>query len=103
MEKVIARYNNIMMVICREYLTIGYSFSDNTGDWNLRDMVAECDYQLSTYYEVGHCNEEMRHSLDIDERNTWKREVGFLQRFIDTYSKYIDDMECTTGHCSMYD
>ena len=103
MKKVIDRYNNIMESICREHLTIGCELSENTSNWNLRDMVAECDYQLSTYYEVGYCNEELRHSRDQDDRNMWRREVGYLTRFINTYSKYIEDMECTTRHCSKFD
>lgn len=103
MESAIKRYNNLMNDLCREHNTIGQPLSENTEEWNLRDMVAECDYELSTYYEGGHCNEEMRHSDDEDERKTWRSEVGRLTRFIKAYEPFIDGMICAEGHCSKYD
>lgn len=54
-EKVIQRYNNIMCSIGYEHCTIGTDFSESTEGWNLRDMVAECDYTLSTYFEMWTC------------------------------------------------
>lgn len=65
-------------------------------------MVAECDYTLSTYYESGHCNEDMRHG-DEEDKKLWKSETGKLKRFINTYSPFISDMKCVSGHCSKYD
>ena len=103
MESALKRYNNLMYELGREHNTIGCTLSENTDEWNLRDMVAECDYELSTYYECGHCNEEMRHSADVDERKMWRSEVGKLTRFIKTYEPFIDDMICAEGHCSKYD
>lgn len=103
MESAIKRYNSIMYSLAREHNTIGQFLSENTSEWNLRDMVAECDYELSTYYEVGHCNEEMRHSHDEDERKTWRSDVGKLTRFIKRYEPFIEDMVCAEGHCSKYD
>lgn len=103
MENALKKYNDIMNSIAREHLTIGEWLSEDTGEWNLRDMVAECDYQLSTYYEYGHCNEEMRHSEDEDERKAWRSEVGRLSRFIKRYEPFISDLVCAEGHCSKYD
>ena len=103
MNSAIKRYNNIMYDLCYEFATIGTRFSENTEKWNLRDMVAECDYRLSTYYEYGHMNEELRHSDDEYERKMWRSEVGKLTRFINAYKPFIKDMECTEGHCSQYD
>ena len=103
MESALKRYNNLMYDLCREHNTIGQLLSENTSEWNLRDMVAECDYELSTYYEVGHVNEEMRHSDDQDERKLWRSEVGKLTRFIKRYEPFIGDMVCAQGHCSKYD
>ena len=103
MESALKKYNSIMYYIAKEHLTIGERFSENTSEWNLRDMVAECDYQLSTYYEGGHCNEEMRHSDDEDERKVWRSEVGKLSRFIKRYEPFVGDMVCAAGHCSKYD
>ena len=103
MESALKRYNDLMYDLCREHNTIGQSLSEDTSEWNLRDMVAECDYELSTYYEVGHCNEEMRHSYDEEERKMWRSEVSKLTRFIKRYEPFIGDMVCAEGHCSKYD
>ena len=99
MEKITERYNNIMCSICYEHCTIGTDFSESTEGWNLRDMVAECDYTLSTYFECGHANAEMKQEC----YKTWKSDTGKLQRFIKAYEPYIDGMKCVSGHCSKYD
>ena len=96
------RYNDIMYYIAIEYLTIGERYSENTENWNIRDMVAECDYQLSTYYEDGHCNEEMRRE-DEEGRKRWYSETGRLKRFIEAYKPFIEGVKCADGHCSNYD
>lgn len=103
MQKVIKRYNSIMSMLCYEHNTIGTRLSEDTENWNLRDMVAECDYVLSTYYEDGHCNGDMRYSYEPEERAAWRRETGFLKRFIDRFSPMIADMKCVSKHCSKYD
>lgn len=103
MKTAVERYNGIMFYICREHVTIGTRFSEDTEGWNIRDMVAECDYQLSTYYEEGHCNGDMRYSDDEDERKAWKSETGKLKRFIKAYEPFIEDVVCKKGHCSQYD
>ena len=97
------RYNDIMSCIGYEHNTINTRFSENTDGWNLRDMVAECDYTLSTYYEGGHCNAEMKTSSYIEERKMWKSETGKLKRFIEAYKPFIDELKCVTRHCSKYD
>ena len=93
------KYNEIMETIGYEHATIGTEWSESTEGWNLRDMVAEADYYLSTYYESGHCNCEMKR----EDRKTWLSETGKLKRFIAHWEPYIEDMECTSGHCSKYD
>ena len=98
-ETAIKRYNDLMFALCREHNTIGTSYSENTDGWNLRDMVAECDYTLSTYYEAGHANAEMKE----EDQKTWKSETGKLKRFIEAYKPFIGGLKCTTGHCSQYD
>jgi len=102
MGKAIERYNSLMEMICWEHNTIGTRFSEDTENWNLRDMVAECDYALSTYYEVGHVNEEMR-TGDADDRKCWRSETGKLRRFIKAYEPFIGGLECASGHYSQYD
>jgi hypothetical protein len=103
MEIALKKYNDLMYDLCREHNTIGQPLSENTSEWNLRDMVAECDYELSTYYEGGHCNEEMRYSDDPEVRKMWRSEVGKLSRFIKRYEPFIENMICAEGHCSKYD
>lgn len=102
-KRAIRTYNNIMTDLCYEHNTIGTKLSENTQNWNLRDMVAECDYVLSTFYEEGHCNESMRHSSCRESRKAWKYFIRRLKRFINNYNKYIDNMKCKEGHCSIYD
>lgn len=103
LDEAIRRYNGIMNSIGYEHNTIGTPFSEHTEGWNLRDMVAEADYTLSTYYEDGHANAEMRRSREPDERAYWRSETGRLKRFISTYAPHIVGMQATTGHCSQYD
>ncbi len=103
MESAIKRYNKLMSSLCREYLTIGTNLSENTDGWNIRDMIAECDYTLSGYYEAGHINAEMRYSDDPEERKMWKSETAKLIRFIEAYKPFIEGVQCVSGHCSKYD
>ena len=93
------RYNSLMIELCYEHNTIGTRLSENTDNWNLRDMVAECDYVLSTYHEDGHTNYELKE----ENPKQWRSETDKLKRFIKAYEPFIDDMVCTEGHCSNYD
>lgn len=103
MKSAVKKYNDIMRTIGYEYNTIGTRLSEETETWNLRDMVAECDYTLSTYYEDGHCNADMRFSRYDDERKMWVSEVGKLKRFINHWKPYIKDIKCSVNYCSRYD
>ena len=99
----VKRYNSIMGFLGYEHNQIDTLYSENTENWNLGDMVAECDYVLSTYYEYGHVNEALRHSQDLEERKMWKSETCRVARFIKAYEPFIQNMQCITGHCSIYD
>lgn len=103
MESAIKRYNNIMKKIGYEQNTINTRFSESTDGWNIRDMVAECDYKLSCYYEIGHANNDMRYSNDLEERKMWRSDTGRLKRFIKTYEPFIKGIKCVSKHCSIYD
>ncbi len=103
MEKVTKRYNGIMFDLCLEHNTIGTGFSEGTEGWNLRDMVAECDYQLGLYYEGGTMSYEELHSDDEFEKKNARSAVGKLKRFIEAYEPFIEDIQCVEGHCSQYD
>lgn len=99
MKRAIRTYNGIMEATGYEHNQIGTWYSENTENWNLRDMVAECDYTLSTYYEEGHCNCDLKEY----EPNTWRKHTTRLKNFIKRYEPYIKDMKCYEGHCSGYD
>lgn len=108
MESAGKRYNNIMYDLGLDHLVVGLPDSDmergsEAKGWNLRDMVAEADYQLGLYYEDGTLQGEMRDSDYESERKAWRSEVGKLKRFIEAYKPFIKDMQCVTGHCSQYD
>ena len=98
-EKAIKRYNGIMIANGYEHNTIGTGLSENTDNWNIRDMVAEADYVLSTFYENGHANNELKY----EDPTEWRSIVGRLQRFITAYEPFIDGFICECGHCSKYD
>ena len=103
MKSAIKRYNGIMQCIGYEYLTIGTNLSEGTANWNIRDMVAECSYLLSTYYDDCHANGELRYSDDESDRKAWASETGKLKRFIAAYVPFIENVKCTDGHGSKYD
>ena len=102
MKAAIKRYNDIMYTCCYEHSTIGTIYSENTENWNLRDMVAEADYLLSCYYEEGHCRCDNRH-LSKEDYKIWVSETGMLKRFIKAYEPFIEDMICEEGHYSRFD
>ena len=81
-EKAVKRYNDLMFDLGLEFLSIGTRFSEDTDNWNIRDLVAEADYQLSCYFESGNACAEMRYSEDAYERQSWRSSVGKLTRFI---------------------
>lgn len=120
------RYNDLMESLGYEHNTIGTELSENTENWNLRDMVAECDYTLSTFYEEGHANNEgryiehykataddlmngrinyiMRKNVEQEEMHkAWLSYTRRLRNFIKAYEPFIEDMVCAEGHCSDYD
>ena len=102
MKTATRRYNDIMYDVGYEHSTIGTRFSENTEDWNLRDMVAEADYLLSCYTEPGHLRYEDR--LESEEcYRMWISEKGKLKRFVDAYEPFVEDMVCAQGHCSRFD
>ena len=103
MKSAIKRYNGIMQGMGYEHLTIGTSLSEGTDNWNIRDMVCECDYQLSMYYDEGNINGELRYSDDESDRKAWASETGKLKRFITAYVPFIENVKCTEGHGSKYD
>ena len=104
--KAVKKYNEIMDSLCREHLTIGTSLTEQPEEkakWTIRDLVAECDYQLSLYYEGGCDNGDLRYSDDPDERAVWRKDTGKLVRFINHWKPYIEGVKCHEYHSSKYD
>ncbi len=121
------RYNDLMWSLCYEHNTIGTRLSENTENWNLRDMVSECQYVLDCCYEEGNANNEgqypdyweyteqdilskrrydyvTRHNEGQKElHKEWLSKTRRLRNFIKKYSPYIKGMKCAMGHCSCYD
>lgn len=103
-NKVKEQYNSIMYELGYEYKTIGNEWSDCTEEWNERDMVAECDAILSTFYESGHSNEALRNSDNAEDKAFWRKSVNKLCRFVSKYKPLADNMICNGYHnSSKYD
>lgn len=83
MDKIRERYKKLMRDICREYL------ADEADNLTVEQMVKECEYQLSGYYEDGNSLADMRYDEDPHVRNLWRSETEKLKRFIKRFK------ECT--------
>ena len=107
-------YNNIMRDLCLEHCTIGTNLSEDTENWNLRDMVAEMDYQLNIwldpdcmYYIDAH--DEYQPTIQVGNRTVgeylynWQKEVARMKRFIAKYETQITNLQCHSEHCSRFD
>lgn len=121
------QYNDMMNSLGLEFLTIGERLSENTENWNLRDMVSECQYQLDVCYEDGNANNEgqypdyweytsedilskrrydyvTRHNEEQKQmHNDWLSKTKRLRNFIKKYEKTALTMKCAEGHCSKFD
>ena len=108
--KAVDNYNNIMFAICREYNTIGTSYTEDAehrNNWNLRDMVSEMQYTLDIYRDPD-CiyYEEAYDDCQPAGRpwyKQWKNITARMQRFINKYRSDALCMECTQCHCSIFD
>lgn len=127
METAVKKYNALMYRLCLDFLTIGTrdsEFPEEKAQWNLRDMVSECQYQLDMYSEEGTAQWEALHWLDGEKLTiedllndqfmrdftyrtrgvqTARDEMKELRKFINTYKNDVVGMECHEGHCSMWD
>ena len=110
MKQAIKTYNNIMFDICREYNTIGTSFTEAPEDrnnWNLRDLVSEMQYTLDVYKDPNCRYWEEAHDdcqpVGKPWMKEWKAEIARMQRFINKYKDEALTMEVMEDHCSKYD
>lgn len=83
--------------------TIDTKESVGTDNWNLRDMVAECDVKAELYREEGTEKNRLQTSPDPQERKRWVNEYSLFRNFIHDYEDYIEDMQCEAAHLSQYD
>lgn len=103
-EKCKYRYNNIMLDLCYEHLTIGTSLTEEPekkNKWNIRDMVAEAYYLLTCYTEPGHTNYEDR-LYDEESYKCWRSEKGKLERFIKAFEAEALNLTTTFEHSSEF-
>lgn len=120
------RYNSMMNDFGFEHLTIGQILSEHTENWNLRDMVCECQYQLEVCYEEGNENNEgqypdyweyteqdllsksrydnvTRHNKEQRAiHSAWLSKTRRLRNFIEKYKEIAFTQECTEGHGSNF-
>ena len=109
------QYNKIMNDIGCEFVTLGTSYSENTENWTIRDMVSEAQYHLECCYEDGNANAEARNiSFLMDaygmseeiaraDHAEWVRKTRRLRAFINKYKTEALKFKCVTGHCSKFD
>lgn len=74
-------------------------------NWNIRDLVAEMDYLLSTFYDEGHTHYMMIDPIYANEesRKEWRSAVGKIKRFITAYTPFIEGVTCADSHGSKFD
>ena len=122
MQTAIKKYNDLMYQLALDHLVI----HEENKEWNLRDMVSECQYQLDLFSEYGtdeyealhimedyegYTKEEIegttylarRYKEDVRTFQGAKKDMKDLQKFINTYKKDILDMDVHQRHCSMWD
>ena len=76
MEKIRERYKKLMHELSLEYL------ADEADGLIVEDMVKECEYWLSCYYEDGNSLADMRYDEDPHVRKIWRSHTEKLKRFI---------------------
>lgn len=107
----VTQYNKIMFDICREYDTIGTSYTEcpeSRNQWNLRDLVSEMQYTLDVYTDPNCMEYEDAHSETWDGKRSpyfkeWQSLTRRMKRFIDKYKAEALTMECMECHCSRWD
>jgi len=97
------RYNRLMIKAGFPECTIGTEHSIGTDNWNIRDMVAECDVKSILYTEDGNPKCLLRHSENVIERKQWVSEYSGFRNFVKNYEDYIEELQCESAHLSQYD
>lgn len=97
------RYNRLMRKAGYPEFTVDTIDSVGTDNWNLRDLVAECDAKMELYKEDGHPKCLLHTSSNPEERKMWSSEYSGFKNFVKDYEMYIEDMQCEAAHLSQYD
>lgn len=110
MKQAIKAYNKIMFDVCREYNTIGTSFTEdaeNRNRWTLRDLISEVQYTLDVYLDRDCIYWEEAHDecqpAGKPWLKEWQKEIAKMRRFINKYEAQALETVCVEGHCSKYD
>ncbi len=104
MKSVVKRYNKLMFSIAREHVSIGTEFSEDTEDWNLRDLVSEAQFQYDNYFEGGTVQcAALLGEYGPEDKAAARAEMMRLKRFVDNYGPHCNGLVCAQGHCSKWD
>lgn len=96
-KAIVKRYDDLFNSLALEHLTVTGSLSelaDKPSFYGVEDGVTikwlakEVEYRLSTYYEYGHCNQDLKE----EDPKAWRSEVGKLKRLLTTLSKMDNDI-----------
>ena len=103
----VRRYNDLVMSVAHEHVSIGTRYSEGTENWNLRDMVAEISYILEIWNDPGSISYQDAHDDSQPAHKPWYKnwlnEKRRMERFIEKYLPEAFEMECSEGHGSIYD
>lgn len=96
MKKAVREYNDMMYDLGYYGDTIGTSDSEDTENWNLRDMVAQCESEIYEYiYEDGG---------NLKTGEFYPEDVEMMKKFIERWLPFTKGMKCTEEHRnSQYD
>lgn len=108
-EKAVKQYNDLMFDICREYNTIGTSYTEGNErqHWTLRDLVSEVQYTLDIYLDEDCLYWREAHDPTQHSSKPWYKEwiniTRRMRRFVARYKDEAMLTKCFSGHCSKYD
>lgn len=123
-KEAVEEFNDLMIFEGKARRTIGTKYSRGTEDWNLRDMVSECQCALDRYSQEGttawyglYCIKECKATLfdwldhetsrilatKIITNADAKARVKNLQNYIEQYGKDVKGMKCNAVHDSFWD
>jgi len=95
MKKAVKEYNDMMYDLGYYGDTIGTEDSEDTENWNLRDMIAQCESDVYVYQEEGGNRKDGKF---------YPEDIYMLKQFIEDWLPFTKGMKCTEEHFnSQYD